>query len=250
MYRTIDSKFWTDPKIHRLQPIEKLFALYLITNPHTHVGGIYYLPDDVVTLETGVPKRNLDTIWDTLSRVGFAKRDAELSLIWVINMFRYQGKGEKNEISVATHLKALHNSFLVKEFLKVYPAVAKRFPEGFSDRVSDSGSFCHSEQEQEQEQEKEQDQEQDAAPAKKSALSRPTIEEVSAYCLERKNTVDPQRWFDHYSSNGWRVGKNPMRDWKAAVRTWERNGFHQQAEKPGMFDSLIEFANRDRGDQP
>ena len=52
----------------------------------------------------------------------------------------------------------------------------------------------------------------------------PTLEEVAAYCQERKNDVNPQRWIDHYTSNGWRVGKNPMRDWKAAVRTWEKDG--------------------------
>lgn len=50
----------------------------------------------------------------------------------------------------------------------------------------------------------------------------PTLEEVKEYCSERGNKVDPERWFDYYTSNGWRVGKNPMRDWKAAVRTWER----------------------------
>lgn len=49
----------------------------------------------------------------------------------------------------------------------------------------------------------------------------PPIEDVKAYCLERGNSVDPQKWFDHYSSNGWKVGKNKMVDWKAAVRTWE-----------------------------
>lgn len=49
----------------------------------------------------------------------------------------------------------------------------------------------------------------------------PTISEVTAYCLERNNSVDPARWIDHYTSNGWKVGKNPMKDWKAAVRTWE-----------------------------
>lgn len=54
-------------------------------------------------------------------------------------------------------------------------------------------------------------------------FKKPTLEEVSAYCRERRNTVDPKRWYDHYSSNGWRVGKNPMKDWKAAVRTWERS---------------------------
>jgi hypothetical protein len=52
------------------------------------------------------------------------------------------------------------------------------------------------------------------------------LEQVAAYCLERGNQVDPQRWFDYYTSNGWCVGRNGMRDWRAAVRTWERNGFH------------------------
>ncbi len=49
----------------------------------------------------------------------------------------------------------------------------------------------------------------------------PTIEEVKIYCLERKNNVDANKWHDFYSSKGWMVGKNKMKDWKAAVRTWE-----------------------------
>ena len=51
----------------------------------------------------------------------------------------------------------------------------------------------------------------------------PTIEDVIAYCKERGNRVDPERFIDYYTSNGWKVGKNPMKDWKAAVRTWERS---------------------------
>ena len=51
----------------------------------------------------------------------------------------------------------------------------------------------------------------------------PTLEEVRAYCQERMNTVDPERFVDYYTSNGWKVGKNPMKDWKAAVRSWERS---------------------------
>lgn len=50
----------------------------------------------------------------------------------------------------------------------------------------------------------------------------PTVEEVAAYCLERKNHVDPQRFVDFYAAKGWMVGKNRMKDWKAAVRTWEQ----------------------------
>jgi len=51
----------------------------------------------------------------------------------------------------------------------------------------------------------------------------PTVEEVRAYCKERQNNVDPEKFVDYYTSNGWSVGKNKMKDWKAAVRTWEKN---------------------------
>lgn len=51
----------------------------------------------------------------------------------------------------------------------------------------------------------------------------PDVEAVRAYCLERKNEIDPERFVNYYASKGWKVGKAPMRDWKAAVRTWEQN---------------------------
>jgi hypothetical protein len=52
---------------------------------------------------------------------------------------------------------------------------------------------------------------------------RPTIDEVRDYCRERGNNVDPEKFHGYYESNGWKVGRNPMKDWKASVRTWERN---------------------------
>lgn len=51
----------------------------------------------------------------------------------------------------------------------------------------------------------------------------PTVDDVALYCVERHNHVNAEKFVDYYSSNGWRVGKNPMKDWKAAVRTWERS---------------------------
>jgi hypothetical protein len=60
----------------------------------------------------------------------------------------------------------------------------------------------------------------------------PTPEEVTAYCEERKNGIDAQHFVDYYSANGWKVGKNPMKDWKAAVRYWERNGISKPKEQP------------------
>ena len=62
-------------------------------------------------------------------------------------------------------------------------------------------------------------------PPTRARFTPPTVEEVRAYCTEKGYTVDPQRFVDYYTSVGWRVGKNPMKDWKAAVRTW--NGKEQ-----------------------
>lgn len=57
----------------------------------------------------------------------------------------------------------------------------------------------------------------------------PTVEEVAEYCQERRNGVDAQRFVDFYASKGWKVGREGMKDWKAAVRTWEhRNDTHSQ----------------------
>ena len=62
----------------------------------------------------------------------------------------------------------------------------------------------------------------------------PTVEDVRSYCSERKNNVDAQRFVDHYTAVGWKVGKNPMKDWKAAVRTWERNSYSQKTGPNGI----------------
>lgn len=76
---------------------------------------------------------------------------------------------------------------------------------------------------------------------------KPTLEEVQAYCLERKNNVDAERFIDYYTSNGWKVGKNPMKDWKSAVRTWERNGFGTE-KKSNKNDGWCFNANEDNLD--
>ena len=51
----------------------------------------------------------------------------------------------------------------------------------------------------------------------------PSVEEVRAYCLERNNQINPETFVDFYTAKGWMVGKNKMKDWKAAVRTWEKD---------------------------
>ncbi len=59
-------------------------------------------------------------------------------------------------------------------------------------------------------------------PAKRASFEKPTVEEIAAYCAERKNGIDAQAFFDFYESKGWKVGAVKMKDWRASVRTWEQ----------------------------
>lgn len=61
------------------------------------------------------------------------------------------------------------------------------------------------------------------SPSEIRRFTPPTLQEVADYCRERKNKVDPERFVDFYASKGWKVGNQPMKDWRAAVRTWERS---------------------------
>jgi hypothetical protein len=80
----------------------------------------------------------------------------------------------------------------------------------------------------------------------------PTLQEVSTYCKERKNSIDPQKWLDHYTSNGWMVGKNKMKNWQAAVRTWENsdigsgNGSRKGFSPPPMKQERNPFTTCDK----
>lgn len=80
-----------------------------------------------------------------------------------------------------------------------------------------------------------------AGSAKKKKFVKPTVDEIQAYCLERDNGIDPQYFFDSNEAKGWVVGKNrtPMQDWKATVRTWEKN--QKKGGEASGYDS-------DRGD--
>jgi hypothetical protein len=75
------------------------------------------------------------------------------------------------------------------------------------------------------------------APSRTRAFVPPSIDELKTYCEERRNAVDPQYFLDHYSANGWKVGRNPMKDWKATVRTWEKNGVNTGQRRRAIPES-------------
>lgn len=88
---------------------------------------------------------------------------------------------------------------------------------------------CYTEKEKELELEKEKEVELEASKSKR--FTPPTYEEVENYCLENNYTVNAERFVDFYEAKGWLIGKNKMKDWKAAVRTWERKQKEQREEE-------------------
>lgn len=74
----------------------------------------------------------------------------------------------------------------------------------------------------------------------------PTPQEVKSFCLERKNKVDPDKFHDFYAAKGWMVGKNKMKDWRAAVRTWEKTSEFEEVKKPLVQDHNKRFEETQR----
>ena len=74
----------------------------------------------------------------------------------------------------------------------------------------------------------------------RSRFEKPTVADVEAYCIENGYSVDAQHFVDYYDSNGWKVGKNPMKDWKATVRSWASRDAKPKQKTSNPFLRLIE----------
>ena len=88
--------------------------------------------------------------------------------------------------------------------------------------------------------------EEEAPSARSKRFIPPTVAEVEAYCESRGNGIDAEQFINRYESNGWLVGKSPMKNWQAAVRTWERNKFNKAKTAPvANQDEMAWDANPD-----
>ena len=110
-----------------------------------------------------------------------------------------------------------------------YDELCRRNKENATSRYqSQPVATSRSERQEEKEKDKDKDKEKEIKKTTPNGVAKeslrflpPTLEEVTAYCRERRNGVNPEKFINYYSSNGWMVGRNKMKDWKAAVRNWE-----------------------------
>ena len=93
--------------------------------------------------------------------------------------------------------------------------------------------------EKEKELEIEKDSSAKSTTTKRKRFEKPSISDIKQYCMERNNNIIAEHFFDYYESNGWKVGKNSMKDWKAAVRTWERSEYRKPNSKKNSKEDAI-----------
>lgn len=200
--RFIDTDLFKKRFVRSLPAAYKLFWVYLFCE--CDYAGIWEADVEVAELYCGY-KLSLEEIKKTLrGRLHFFDGDSKAFIPDFI-IFQYGGELNRNNPahrSVIARLERYNLLPILNKGLSVEPASPY---EGATEKPQ--------------------------SPVKvgtkpKATFQRPTLDEVEAYCLERKNDIDPQVWTDFYTANGWKVGKNPMKDWKAAVRTWERNGIN------------------------
>ena len=78
--------------------------------------------------------------------------------------------------------------------------------------------------------EKEIDSSAKSTTTKRKRFEKPTLSQITQYCIERNNNVNAEQFYDYYESNGWKVGRNSMKDWKATLRNWNRNNFNEKSK--------------------
>lgn len=244
LYRNVSINFWMDSKVDdEFTPEEKYFMLYLLTNPHTNILGCYEISMKQMERETGY---NIDTINRLICRMqdthGVIRYDAATKEILIVHWHKYNwqksDKVLKALVDAASCIKSA--SFLKYIADTVYIRYGYRMDITTviaieSDTVLDSESMDADEPRQTPAQEQPVEKSVEKPKPKKRFVP-PTVEEVAAYCNERRNGINPQRFVDFYTANGWTQGKGkPIKDWQAAVRTWEqRENFSQVSQARGM----------------
>lgn len=86
----------------------------------------------------------------------------------------------------------------------------------------------------------EEEEKRKVAPKEKRFV-KPTVAEVTEYCRERNNHINPEEFVDFYESKGWMVGSNHMKDWRAAIRTWEKNERQRTSYTPKPNSKFVDL---------
>lgn len=229
MKRIIDTAFWTDDKIVELfSPEDKLFFLYLMTNPHSTQLGIYHINKKIMAFELGYSMETVAVLLDRFeSKYDLIKYSEETSEVAIKNYLKHSivKGGFPVECLLKKEIENVKNKALlgyvygnlsnadnlnqtVKEILIYINNIlinnnVNENAVSYHDSYNDS---CHD----------------SSKPKKKKAdkFEPPTVQDIKAYCIEKGYDIDAEAFWGFYESKGWMVGKNKMKSWRGAIVSW------------------------------
>lgn len=248
-YKPLYSSIWTDNEFENYSPEKKLLFIFLITNQYVEKSGIYRLSLRQISFHTGTSSELINEFINEFINEGKINYDFKKSIIFIKNVFHYQKGVIKNENILLLTIK--RNYELVKtefwdEFFDVYsdePIVSKIKDLLINGSLMAHQLYINNNKDKGKDNNKDKKKNVEKKIKKPKGFTSPSLEEVKNYCLERKNSVNPEKWLNYYQSNGWKVGKNPMKDWKAAIRTWENSDFgNKKINKHNNFEEQDYYA--------
>ncbi len=121
--RNVVTYFWLDDRVRNLPAAERYLFLYLISNPHSHISGIYQLTLKTIAYETGLAPKRIPGMIRSLVESNRIEFDAEANIVFVRNMIRYQASGIRDFRAAAKHVKRLPTNRLTEQFLSLYPEI-------------------------------------------------------------------------------------------------------------------------------
>lgn len=209
----IDQAFWSDQEIERASSTVKLAALWLITNSQTNLIGVCGASEARFVFETGLKPEALQRALEALPK-SFVKVG---DVIFVRNYIRHQfGAGDK--LVRNNFFTSLSSLFLAVKNPELKALILEQYPEFLecSERAYQGLTKPKDGKDREVK---------EKGRVQRGEASIPTSEESLAFAGEiALSPEECSAFMDHFQSNGWRVGgKTPMRDWKAAMRGWQRN---------------------------
>lgn len=245
-YRNISISFWTDSKVDDdFTPEDKYFYLYLLTNPHTNICGCYEVSTKQMERETGY---NTDTIKRLIARmqdihdvIRYSETTKEMLILhWGRYNWSYSEKVRKAVISVASHIKNKNFAKYVTDTVN-NKISDKQLSDKTDYQITDYQTTDDTDYQITDDTDKQVTDKTDTISVtdvsidyaypidtisekpKRERFIPPTVEEVEAYYQETGKPIDAEAFVNYYTANGWRVGRNPMKSWKAAVANWRKN---------------------------
>lgn len=221
--RVVSTGFWSDAKVMEFSPEDKFFWLFLLTNEYTTQLGIYYLPLKKAAFDLGYSEETVKVLIERFENkygmIEYSKATGEVLIKnFLIHSIMKGGKPvydcllkETDQVKDFSLLSNLHTHLCNKD---IDNDTVLNFIEYLNEYINGNNN--------DNERIVDESSTNRGRIVKEENIIPPTVEMVAAYCTERKNGIDAEQFIDFYESKGWYIGKNKMKNWKAAVRTWEQ----------------------------